>query len=146
MEVSGASYAGLARTDGGRLSTDQFWIDEEHPQPRTVVLALHGEADLHVAGKLRDQLGEVIEENPALVVLDLSDATFLDSTAIAALLHGMKRVRARGGRFRVVVPRSQIRRIFEMTLLDRVFDLDASRQESLAVAANGDGRTARARP
>jgi anti-sigma B factor antagonist len=144
MQASGASRAGLARTGGG-FSGDQFWIDEEHPQPRTVVLGVHGEVDLHVVGKLREHLGEVIEDNPAVVVLDLSGASFLDSTAIAVLLRGMKRLHARGGRFRVVVPRSQIRRIFEMTLLDRVFDLDASREESLA-AANGDGRTARARP
>jgi anti-sigma B factor antagonist len=144
MQSSGASHAGLARTGGG-LSGDQFWIDEEHPQPRTVVLGVHGDVDLHVVGKLREQLGDVIEENTAVVVLDLSGATFLDSTAIAVLLRGMKRQHARGGRFRVVVPRSQIRRIFEMTLLDRVFDLDGSREESLA-AANGDERTARARP
>jgi anti-sigma B factor antagonist len=145
MQASGASHAGLARTGGG-LSGDQFWIDEEHPRPRTVVLGVHGEVDLHVVGKLREQLGDVIEENPAVVVLDLSAATFLDSTAIAVLLRGMKHLHARGGRFRVVVPRSQIRRIFEMTLLDRVFDLDSSLEESLAAAANGDGRTARARP
>jgi anti-anti-sigma regulatory factor len=50
----------------------------------------------------------------------------------------MKRQRARGGRFRVVAPRSEIRRIFEMTLLDRVFELDLTRQEALAAA--GDGR------
>lgn len=124
---------------------DQFWIDEEYPQPRTVVLGLHGDVDLHVVGKLRDRLREVIEGEPALLVLDLSGATFLDSTAIAVLLWGMKGLHARGGRFRVVVPRSEIRRIFEMTLLDRVFDLDDSRRESLA-AADGDGHAARARP
>jgi anti-sigma B factor antagonist len=144
MQASGASRAGLLRT-GGELSGDQFWIDEEHPQPRTVVLGVHGEVDLHVVGKLREQLGDVIEENPSVIVLDLTGATFLDSTAIAVLLRGMKRLQARGGRLRVVVPRSQIRRIFEMTLLDRVFDLDGSREESLA-AASGDGRMARAHP
>jgi anti-sigma B factor antagonist len=144
MQVSGASRAGLART-GEELSADHFWIDEEHPQPRTVVLALNGDVDLHVVGGLRDQLGEVLEENPAVVVVDLSGATFLDSTAIAVLLRGMKRLHAMGGRFRIAVPRSEIRRIFEMTLLDRVFDLDRSREESLAAAAAGDGHIARAR-
>jgi anti-sigma B factor antagonist len=108
------------------------------------VLAVHGEADLHVVGKLRDRLAEVIDDNPTAVVLDLSGATFLDSTAIAVLLRAMKRLRARGGRFRVVVPRSELRRIFEMTLLDRVFEIDASRQEALAAT---DGRhAAAARP
>jgi anti-sigma B factor antagonist len=141
----GASRADFTRT-GEELPADQFWIDEEHPQPRTVVLALNGEVDLHVVGGLRDQLGEVIEERPAVVVVDLSGATFLDSTAIAVLLRGMKRLHAMGGRFRIAVPRSEIRRVFEMTLLDRVFDLDGSRQESLAAAASRDGHVAPARP
>jgi anti-sigma B factor antagonist len=142
MDGSGTSSAGLARI-GEALASDYFRIDEERPDPRTVVLAVHGEADLHVVGRLKDHLEEVIEDNPTMVVLDLTGATFLDSTAIAVLLRGMKRLHARGGRFRVVVPGSQIRRIFEMTLLDRVFEIDGSRQEALAT--NGDGHAARSR-
>jgi anti-sigma B factor antagonist len=104
-----------------------------------VVLAIHGDADMRTAGELRDRLGEVIEDSPRAVVLDLTGATFLDSMTLGIFLTAMKRVRARGGRFRVVAPRAEIRRIFEMTLLDRVFELDLTRQDALDAA--GDGRT-----
>ena len=143
MHASGASLAGLARAGDG-LVADNFWIDEERPVPRTFVLAVHGDADLHVVGKLRDRLADIIDANPTTVVLDLSGVTFLDSTAIAVLLRAMKRLHTRGGHLRIAVPRSEIRRIFELTLLDRVFDLDASREDSLA-AANGDGQAAGSR-
>jgi hypothetical protein len=36
------------------------------------------------------------------------------------------------GRFRLVVPEPQIRRIFEITALDRVFPLDETREQALA--------------
>jgi anti-sigma B factor antagonist len=123
-------------------SLDRFWIEEERPDETTVVLALHGDADLHSAGELDDRLGEVVDDGPSALVLDLSQTTVVDSMTLGVFIRGMKRLRERGGQFRVVVPRGDIRRIFEMTLLDRVFQLDASRQEALAAARRG--RSARA--
>jgi anti-sigma B factor antagonist len=122
---------------GQEPALEEFRIEEERFGP-TVLLAIHGDADMRIAAELKDRLGEVIDDGPVAVVLDLTDATFLDSTALGILLGAMKRLRASGGRFRVVAPRSEIRRIFEMTLLDRVFELDLSRRDALAAA--GDGR------
>ena len=121
-------------------STEDFHIDEERLGSATVVLAINGEADMRVAGELKDRLGEVVDDGPSAVVVDLTGATFVDSTALGVLLGAMKRQRARGGRFRVVAPRTEIRRIFEMTLLDRVFELDLSRREALAAARDGRPR------
>jgi anti-sigma B factor antagonist len=123
----------------GEERSDEFHIDEDRPSAKTVVLAIHGEADMRAAGELKDRLGEVIEDSPSAIVIDLTDATFLDSMTLGVFLTAMKRLRARGGRFRVVAPHAEIRRIFEMTLLDRVFELDVTRQDALAAA--GDGRT-----
>jgi anti-anti-sigma factor len=109
----------------------------EQPHPHTFVLSVHGEADLHVVAKLRDRLADAIDQDPSLVVLDLTGSAFIDSTAIAVLLRAMKQLHARGGRLRVVVPRSDLRRIFELTQLDRVFTLAASRQEALGDANGG---------
>jgi anti-sigma B factor antagonist len=119
-------------------TTDEFRIDEDRPSAKTVVLAIHGDADIRAAGELKDRLGEVIDDSPSAVVVDLTSATFLDSMTLGVFLSAMKRLRATGGRFRVVAPRAEIRRIFEMTLLDRVFELDVTRQDALAAA--GDGR------
>lgn len=115
-----------------------FSVDEVDLGEGTVVLAVHGDADLHVAGDLKNRLVEVIDDGASSVVLDLSATTFLDSMALGIMLAGMKRLRARGGRLRVVVPRTDIRRIFEVTLLDRVFDLDWTREEAVT-AAQGAG-------
>lgn len=112
----------------------QFRIDEERPRREVVVLAVHGDVDLHVEGELRNRLSTAIDDGPALVV-DLSGVSFVDSTALGVLLGGMKRLRAKGGRLRLVVPRGEVRRIFEVTLLDRVFALDTTRDEAVAAVA-----------
>ena len=121
-----------------REATEQFRIDEERPRSGTVVLAIHGDVDLHVAGELRERLSTAIDDASTLVV-DLSGVTFIDSTTLGVLLGGMKQLRAKRGRLHVVVPRGEIRRIFEVTLLDRVFTLDTSRDEAFAAAAVARG-------
>jgi anti-sigma B factor antagonist len=126
--------------DGVEAPIEAFRIEEDRPDPRTVVLEIHGEADLSNAAELEDRLKEVIDQEPSSLVLDLSGATFLDSMTLGVLLNAMKRLRAVGGKFRIVVPRAEIRRIFEMTLLDRIFALDGTRREALLQAGNGSSR------
>lgn len=112
---------------------EPFRIDEERPAKAGVVLfVLHGEVDLHVAPELRDRLTAAIEEGGDYVVVDLARVTFLDSMALGVLLGALRRLRPRGGELRLVVPSSDLRRIFEITLLDQVFTLNATRHEALA--------------
>jgi anti-sigma B factor antagonist len=113
---------------------EDFRIEEERARDLTV-LTVHGDFDLHVAPELRDRLDEVIDAGASTVVLDLGSLTFLDSSALGVLLRGMKRLQARGGRLRLVVPRAEIRRVFEITLLDSVFELDSSRDAAVPAGA-----------
>ena len=117
------------------LGAVEFRVDEDHPGPGTVVLSLRGDADLHVAPELRDRIASAIADGATMFVVDLSDTTFVDSMTLGVLLGAMKRLRARGGHLHVVVSRPELRRIFEITLLDRVFPIHASREEALAAAA-----------
>jgi anti-anti-sigma factor len=58
------------------------------------------------------------------LVADLSDCTFIDSAALAALVSALKAVRERGGELTLVSPRSaDAHRVFELTHFDRVFTM-----------------------
>jgi anti-sigma B factor antagonist len=95
------------------------------------VLVIHGQADLHSAPELREQLHGAIDDGAFHVVVDLTDATFVDSMTLGVLLGGVKRLRPQGGQLRVVVTQPGLRRIFEVTLLDRVFTLFPTREAAL---------------
>lgn len=109
-----------------------FRIVAESPRPGTVVLAIAGEADLRSAPELRERIRDVIDEGSTTLVLDLSETTFVDSTTLGVLLGGMRLLRERNGKIRLVVPRAEVRRVFEITLLDKVFRLHETREEALA--------------
>ena len=96
------------------------------------MLAVSGDVDLHSADVLADALDAAIAGGAESLVVDLSGATFVDSQGLGVLLRETRRFDPRGGSFRLVVPRTEIRRVFEVASLDRVFPLDASREEALA--------------
>jgi anti-sigma B factor antagonist len=126
----------VAGSSGSPLAVGEFRIDDERLQKGVVVLSIHGDADLHVANELRNHLSAAIGSSTSTLVVDLSCVSFIDSMGLGALLGGMKRLQATGGEFRLVVPEGDVRRIFEMTLLDRVFTLHTSREGALEAIAS----------
>lgn len=103
----------------------------------TAVIAVHGQADLHTAPELRSGIGETIDAGAVQLVVDLSEATFIDSMTLGVLLGAVKRLRPLQGRVLVVCRDPHIRKVFSITLLDRVFSLFPTRQEALEAAAAG---------
>lgn len=119
---------------GTSATAGEFRLAAESPGTGTIVLAISGDADLHAAPELRSRIAAEIDDGAKLVVVDLSETTFVDSMALGVLLGALKRLRASGGEMVLIVSRPDIRRIFEITLLDRIFPLYASRDEALSRA------------
>jgi len=117
----------------------EFRIEEESPQPAVRVLAVHGDADLHSAPELRERIRGAIDEGAHTVVVDLSATTLIDSTSLGVLLGGMKRLREQDGQLRLVVPQPEVRRVFEITMLDRIFPLHDTQEDALAEPSDEAG-------
>ena len=99
-------------------------------QHRPRVLPLKGELDLHVSPALTESLNAMTEKKPERIVIDLSRATYIDSSGLAALILAMQRVEAYGGRFCLTGLHETMRSIFETSRLDQIFqifpDVDAA--------------------
>jgi anti-anti-sigma factor len=113
-------------------SPESFHTEVEHVADAAVV-SVAGDVDLHSAPILRDILTALADAEARTIVLDLSDATFLDSMALGVILAAQKRLAADNGGLELVVSTPDIRRIFEITMLDRMFDLHESRAAALGV-------------
>jgi len=122
-------------------SGDAFRIEEQRPGPGIALLVVHGDVDLHGAPELRERLRAASSDGASAVVVDLAETSLLDSTALGVLLGATKELRDHDGDLQLVVSRPEIRRIFEITLLDQVFALHETRAEALAAV---DGASYRA--
>ena len=116
-----------------------FHIQDEEIDDQTHVIELGGEIDLYTAPEFKERMVQLIEGGKKQIVVDLSKATFIDSTTLGVLVGGVKRLRPAGGGLALVCTDQNITKIFEITRLDRVFPIHATRDEALARVASGSG-------
>jgi anti-sigma B factor antagonist len=109
-----------------------FDIQTEQLNAEAYVISLSGEVDLYTAPEFKQQLLEVIGQGGKEVVVDFSNTTFIDSTTLGVLVGGVKRLRTNDGRLSLVCSDRNITKIFEITGLDKVFDIYPSRDEAIA--------------
>lgn len=87
--------------------------------------------DAHTAPALRDALLGCIDAGAQSLILDLSAVTFLDSSALGALIAAAKRA-GTVGHFGVAGLLPAVARLFALTHMDRVFTLHPSTAEAIA--------------
>ncbi len=115
-----------------------FDVKTEQLEGGSYVIELAGEVDLYTAPEFKQQLLDVIAKGAKYVVVDFSDTTFIDSTTLGVLVGGVKRLRTSDGQLALVCSDRNITKIFEITGLDRVFTIYATRDE--AVQQSGPGQ------
>jgi anti-sigma B factor antagonist len=108
-----------------------FGLTTDQVSDGVAVIALSGEVDLYTAPDVKRELLRVIEDGAGSVIVDLTQTTFIDSTTLGVLISGVKRLRPSGGRLELVVSDRNIRKIFEITGLDRVFPIHDDRNSAL---------------
>jgi anti-sigma B factor antagonist len=101
------------------------------------VVALSGEHDVSTAPYLREQVVPTLDAGNPLVV-DLTAATFIDSSVLGVLLGGLRRAREHGLGYAIVLgdeAGSAVRRIFDVTGLVPVFPIHSRLEDAVADAA-----------
>jgi anti-sigma B factor antagonist len=104
----------------------EFVISSRRLANGTFVVAVGGEVDLYTAPELERALAEPLTEGATQLVVDLSEATFVDSTALHVFLCAARQLDREAGELIVVVPDPNVRKVFEITGLNRFFAVVSS--------------------
>jgi len=118
------------------------YLDEFHAAVASLtrevaLVSASGELDLHTAGCLEARIEEAGSVGRDTVVVDLSETSFIDSTALSVLVHETKRLEGRGQALIVVTNDPRTLRIVEVTGLGRTLRTYATLQDVLAELAPG---------
>ena len=88
--------------------------------------------DAHNSSELKAQMLTLFDDGKNNLVIDLQDVRFVDSSGLGSLVSGFKNASARSGNLKLCGLQPQVKSMFELTRLHRVFEIFPSADEALA--------------
>jgi len=104
--------------------------------PLAHVVAASGELDLNAAPALRETIVRLTELGRMHLVIDMGEATFVDSTVIGVLAGRLKALRGASGSLTLVCRNENVLRTFEIAGMERVFAIHYTLTEALAAVGH----------
>ncbi|NUR07540.1 MAG: STAS domain-containing protein [Nocardioidaceae bacterium] len=95
------------------------------------VVVASGEVDLATAPSLRQAISDHLAAGQTLLLLDMTDVTFIDSTGLGILVGAAKKARGLGGSMRLVCDNPRILRLLTITGLARALPVHPTRAEAV---------------
>jgi anti-anti-sigma factor len=89
--------------------------------PKFEIVRPTGILDGTQAQKFRKTVRECLDSNPEIILVNLQDVTFIDSSGLGGLVSALKMVRTAGAKMSICSINDQVRMLFELTSMDRVF-------------------------
>lgn len=75
----------------------------------------------------REQVDSALQKGTKVLLIDLKDVTFVDSSGLGVLVACLKNARSASCKMYICSINDQIRMLFELTSMDRVFEVFADR-------------------
>jgi anti-sigma B factor antagonist len=98
----------------------------------TILKPMSERLDAHNSDSLKEAMKEVFERGAKKVLVDLGQVRFIDSSGLGALVSGFKNSVSHRGRLALAGLQAQVRSMFELTRLHRVFDIHEGVDDALA--------------
>lgn len=96
------------------------------------VVHLSGEVDLNVSPTLRTELQDLAATKAPLIVIEMSNVPYIDSSGVATLVECLQRVSRYKGSLRLCNLTNRARGVFEISRLDTVFSIYGTQEEALS--------------
>jgi len=97
------------------------------------VLILKGRLDASSAKDFREKVGLLSKENRVNLVIDMAGVDFIDSSGLGSLVSSLRTVNKQGGDIKISALQDQVRSVFELTRLHRIFGIyDSNRDAAMS--------------
>ncbi|MEH2298727.1 STAS domain-containing protein [Nostoc sp.] len=93
------------------------------------VLELTGILDGIRGNELRREVSGIVANGTDILLLDMKEVKFIDSSGLGALVSAMQIVRNANGKLFVCSISDQVRMLFELTKMDRIFQTFTDQDE-----------------
>lgn len=94
------------------------------------VCHIDGEIDINSSPGIKKSFDKLIAKKEPKVVINFSKVTYVDSSGLATLVEILKNMRQYGGRLRLTNLAPKIKSLFEITKLEKLFEILAEEEEA----------------
>jgi len=95
------------------------------------ILHVQGEVDLYSSPQVRKEIINLTREKSPYILVDLQSVRYMDSSGIATLIEGLQQSNKYKGRFALAGLQTNVREVFELTRLDKVFEIHANIEQAM---------------
>ena len=96
------------------------------------LVSVCGELDIATSPQVRELLTDAAKDDAQPLVIDLTRCDFIDSTGLAALLHGATPAQNGESRVAIVSPAGHVRGMLELTAIDQSIPVFGDREQAVA--------------
>ena len=96
-----------------------------------VIFVREERLDAHNSDELKAEMNRNFEQGTKDILLDLKEVRFIDSSGLGVLVSGFKNASSRQGSLMLCGLQAQVKSMFELTRLHRVFDIFQTVDEAL---------------
>ena len=96
------------------------------------VCYVEGEIDINSSPAIKKSFDKLIAAKTQKIVINLSGVTYVDSSGLATLVEILKNMKAYGGRLRLTNLSSKVKSLFEITKLEKLFEIMADETDAVS--------------
>jgi anti-sigma B factor antagonist len=96
------------------------------------VCYIEGEIDINTSPGVKKSFDKLISSKTPKIIINLSKVTYVDSSGLATLVEILKNMRSYGGRLRLSNMSSKVKSLFEITKLEKLFEIIAGEEEAIS--------------
>ncbi|MGA1869346.1 MAG: STAS domain-containing protein [bacterium] len=100
-----------------------------------VVTPLDHRMDAYGAPDFKEKMSAFINEGNSRVVLNLSEVDFIDSSGLGSIISALKMLGTNGNMV-ICCVKSTVMSMFELTRMDRVFQIFTTKEQAVAALSN----------
>ena len=95
------------------------------------ILKINGDVDLYSSPQVRKQVISLISKTNKNLLVDLADVAYMDSSGVATLVEALQLTKKFGGKLKLFSLGTTVRDVFDLSRLDKVFDICDNEQQAL---------------
>jgi len=95
------------------------------------IVEVLGEIDVYTSPKVKETITELIEKGHYHLIVNLEGVRYIDSTGLGVLIGALKKVREQNGSISLICTNPQIKKIFNITGLVKIFGIFKSEEDAI---------------